>query len=116
MDYQDIIRRKRESDARDKESYDKEKLLKIVNKKILTTGVGAVASIEKHLGFLFGHKEYRELTKDEKFFKEKIEALRKEILDNTNKQIKNTGEEFKLYTIVCNGYSLKLPVYKGTKE
>lgn len=116
MDIKSAVARKREKEAASKQEYDKDKLLGIVKRKLMTTGVGCVAAAEKHLGFIWGHKEHRELTEDERFAKEKFEAFRKEALDNTNKQIRNITEEFGLYTITCNGYKLTLPVYREGKR
>lgn len=115
QNFHKMLKGKLDAKAAERGDSDKKKLLTIVNKKISTTAVGAIASAEKHFGFLWGHKEYRELTEEEKFAKDKFDEFRKEIFDNMNKQVRNTEEEFKIYTIVCNGYSLQLPVYKGGK-
>jgi hypothetical protein len=77
-----------------------------------TINIGDIATVEKHLGFLWGHKEYRELSPDEQVIKEKWELCRKEMLDKGNKQIRNTKEEIELYTIEWNRYQLTLPVYR----
>jgi transcription termination factor Rho len=112
LDFGNIIRQRKERERLETEEFSKKKLLKNTNKKILTTGVGIIAVVEKNLGFLWGHEQKRELTTEERYIEEKFQTLRKEAFDNINKQIRNNEEEFKLYTIVCNGYSLQLPVYK----
>lgn len=84
----------------------KEKLLKATKKKIQTTMIGALHSVEQHFGFLWNvenpEKEQIEL-------KEIFEDMRSEILDRGNNQIRNLENEFTHYEIIWKRYSLKLP-------
>jgi hypothetical protein len=114
--YRNLILQKKEQEAREKARQDNQNLHKKISKKLITTGVGSIASIEKHSGFLFGHGERRSLTAEESFIKSKVDNIRTEILDNAHRQIKHLEEDLKQYTIVYNGYFLNLPIYKGRKK
>ena len=97
------LRQKRED--RQKE-LSKEKLLKATKKKIQTTMIGALHSVEQHFGFLWnsensGHEEEQ--------LKEIFEDMRSEILDRGNNQIRNLESEFSHYDVFWKKYSLKLP-------
>lgn len=89
----------------------KEKLLKITKKKVQTTMIGALHSIEQHFGFLWNTDNPGP---EENQLKEIFEDLRSEILDRGNNQIRNLESEFTNYEIVWKKYTLKLPfVDKG---
>lgn len=63
--------------------------------------IGALDSIEKHLGFLWGHEAEGELTEQQEELRQIYEALRSEILDKGNTQMRNLDVEL-------NGYDVKL--------
>lgn len=111
-DYGKLVRQRKEQEAAQKKDGDKNRLLTIITNKMRTTNIGDIAAVEKYFGFLWGHREYRELTPEEQDLKEKWEACRKEMLDKGNKQIRNIKEELELYTIEWNRYRLSLPVYR----
>lgn len=115
-DYGKLVRERQKKEAERKRETDKNRLLTIIINKMQTINIGDIAAVEKHLGFLWGHREYRELSPEEQILKEKWEACRKEMLDKGNKQIRNIKEEAELYTIEWNRYRLQLPVYKENKE
>ena len=79
----------------------KERLLNAAQKKIQTTMIGSLSSIEKHLGFLL---------ENEPRLKEVFDELRSEILDRGNTQIRNLENEFNHYEIIWKKYYIKLPV------
>jgi len=87
-----------------------ERLLKIARKKIQTTMIGALSSIEKYFGFLWAHDESRDLTQEEEHAKELYEKMRSEILDRGNNQARNLEAELAQYEIKWLKYSIKLPV------
>jgi hypothetical protein len=102
--YKTIIQMKRENEARKKAKYkidSKERLKKIATKKVQTTMIGALDSIEKHLGFLW--EENSEL-------RETYEIVRQEILDRGNDQIRNLMSELDMYDIEWLRYNLQLKV------
>lgn len=79
----------------------KERLLNAAQKKIQTTMIGSLSTIEKHLGFLW---------EDNIELKDIFEELRSEILDRGNTQIRNLENEFNQYDIIWKKYYIKLPV------
>ena len=108
--YKTLIQMKRESEARQKAKYkvdSKERLKKIASKKIQTTMIGALDSIEKHLGFLW---EEDEEGKCNAGLRETYEIVRQEILDRGNDQIRNLSTELEQYDVEWLRYQLKLQV------
>jgi hypothetical protein len=99
-----LLQIKRENDARRKAKYkvdSKERLKKIASTKIRTTMIGALDSIEKHLGYLWeDNEELREI----------YEIVRQEILDRGNDQIRGLNSEMDHYDIEWLRYQLKLNV------
>lgn len=92
-------------------SLSKERLLDIASKKIKTTMIGSLDTIEKKLGFLRdGESEYAEE------FKELFNQIRSEILDRGNSQIRNLEAEFSQYEIVYKKNSFILPTINKDKE
>lgn len=96
---------KREQDIKDQS---KERLKKIACKKIETTMIGSISSIEKHLSHLW---------KDSPQLKEAFDDLRAEILRRGNNQIRNLQIELGYYDVVWNRYETIIPVIntKGEK-
>jgi len=113
--YKTLIQMKRESEARQKAKYktdSKERLKKIAAKKVQTTMIGALDSIEKHLGFLW---EEDDQGKCNSGLRDTYEIVRQEILDRGNDQIRNLITELDQYDIEWLRYQLKLQV-RNTKE
>lgn len=92
----------------------KTRLKKETRKRIQTTMIGALSSIEKFLGFLWGQgpDEGQILTKEQMQMKEVFEELRTEILDKGNNQIRNVEAEIENYDVVWNKYHINLPIKK----
>jgi len=68
-----------------------------IKKKIKTTMIGSISSIEKHFTFLW---EENILNEDQKHtLLEKFESLRSEILDKGNHQIRNVDIELQNYYV-----------------
>ena len=88
----------------------KDRLLKISAKKIKTTMIGALSTIESHLGFLWGHEANEPLTPEQEHMKLVYEEIRSEILDKGNAQIRNLEAEFSYYDITWLRYHVNLPV------
>ena len=91
------------------EQRSKLRLKKDIKKKIETTMIGALASIEKFLGFLWGHDD-SEPTPEQERLKEIYEELRSEILDKGNTQIRNSEAEVESYDVTWNKYHYNIPV------
>tara|TARA_Y100000310_G_scaffold268477_1_gene281096 strand:+ start:215 stop:616 length:402 start_codon:yes stop_codon:yes gene_type:complete len=88
----------------------KERLLKISKKKIQTTMIGALSTVEKYLGFLWGHESSEALTPEQEHLKEVYNEVRSEILDRGNNQARNLETEFAAYDINWLRYQITLPV------
>tara|TARA_B100000745_G_C19965792_1_gene326669 strand:- start:73 stop:441 length:369 start_codon:yes stop_codon:yes gene_type:complete len=117
--YEDLIRAsnkyKVDKDSKFKED-SKDRLLKISKKKVQTTMIGALSTIEKHFGFLWGYEEEDNLTDEQKHMRDIFEEARSEILDKGNSQIRNLEAEFSQYDIKWLRYSMTLPVKTVDKE
>jgi hypothetical protein len=87
----------------------KDRLSKIIKKKIQTTMIGALSTIEEHLGFLWESKDGK-LTKDQQLMKELYDKIRSEILDRGNAQARNVDAELSQYEVEWLKYSIKIPV------
>jgi hypothetical protein len=83
----------------------KERLSKILKKKIETTMIGALSSLEENFKFLW---ENNTAQKQEMF--EIYQKIRSEILDKGNRQIRNMDSELSQYTITWNRYTYNMPV------
>ena len=117
--YEDLIRAsnkyKVDKDSKFKED-SKDRLLKISKKKVQTTMIGALSTIEKHFGFLWGYEEEDNLTDEQKHMRDIFEEAGSEILDKGNSQIRNLEAEFSQYDIKWLRYSMTLPVKTVDKE
>lgn len=78
----------------------KEKLLKMAKKRIQTTMIGALYSIEETFGDLWENNDV---------LREAFEELRSEILDRGNNQIRALESDFSTYEIVWKKYTYQLP-------
>ena len=88
----------------------KDRLTKNCKKKIQTTMIGALSSIEDHLGFLWGHKSDEALSEEQEKMRQLYEELRSEILDKGNTQMRNIDAELTQYDINWNRYQYQIPV------
>lgn len=108
--FQELIRQKSERDKEKSKKYrdsSKERLNNIANKKIKTTMIGALDTIETHFGFLWNDNPGSEQAI---YMKEVYERAREEILNNGNNQIRNLSAEMEQYDIEWNRYHMELPV------
>lgn len=84
-------------------------------KKLKTTMIGSISSIENHLGFLWGHDSDQELTEDQLILRDLFQQVRTEILDKGNAQSRNIDSELAQYEIKKKRFNLVLPVKIGKK-
>jgi hypothetical protein len=96
------------------EQRSKMRLKKDVKKKIETTMIGALASIEKFFGSFWGHNEESK-TPEHAAIKEVYEELRSEILDKGNMQIKNSELDIENYDVTWNKYHYNIPIQNSDK-
>lgn len=95
----------------------KDALFKASKKKIQTTMIGALSTIEEHFGFLWGFELPEEqLTPEQKHVKSIFEDVRAKILDRGNTQIRSLESEFVNYEISKKKYFINLPVAKKGEE
>ena len=88
----------------------KDRLTKNCKKKIQTTMIGALSSIEDHLGFLWGHKSDEALSEEQEKMRQLYEELRSEILDKGNTQMRIIDSELTQYDINWNRYQYQIPI------
>lgn len=95
----------------------KARLSKILRKKIQTTMIGALSSIEEHFGFLWA--EDSPYSKEEKAaMLDLYNKVRSEILDKGNNQARNVDAELAQYDVTWLKYNMVIPVIRkeGTDE
>lgn len=90
----------------------KDRLSKILRKKIQTTMIGALSSIEENLSFLW-ETDNPKITKEQ--MKEIYNKIRSEILDKGNNQARNVDAELAQYEVEWLRYTLKIPVIQPKK-
>lgn len=91
----------------------KDRLSKILKKKIQTTMIGALSSIEENLGFLW-NEDVPKPTKAEMI--EIYNKIRSEILDKGNNQARNVDAELAQYEVEWLRYSVKIPVIQNPQN
>ena len=95
----------------------KDALFKASKKKIQTTMIGELSTIEEHFGFLWGFElPEDQLTPEQKHVKSIFEDVRAKILDRGNTQIRSLESEFVNYEISKKKYFINLPVAKQKGE
>jgi transcription termination factor Rho len=112
--YSTIIQAKREVEVQQRAKYkadSKERFKKIAHKKIQTTMIGALDTVEKHLGFLWGDD-----SKQSSELREIYNTVRQEILDRGNDQIRNLDNELNQYDVEWLRYNLTLPIKRRTQD
>tara|TARA_A100001201_G_C4026695_1_gene182228 strand:+ start:448 stop:825 length:378 start_codon:yes stop_codon:yes gene_type:complete len=94
-------------------SESKERLGKILKKKVQTTMIGALSSVENHFGFLWDCDG--DMSEQQKLMYDLYQKLRSEILDKGNTQARNIDAELNQYEVKWLRYSVNIPV-KGTNS
>lgn len=108
---------RKEAEEKNKVNYQKisnNRLSKNIEKKIRTTFIGDINTVEKYFGELWGHgKDYKDLTESEKRERKVWDACRKEMLDKGNNELRAANSEISQYTIEWNRFHQSLPVIGG---
>lgn len=94
----------------------KDSLFKSCKKKIQTTMIGALDTIEKKFGFLWSFESEEELTTEQKQMKDIYDEIRATILDRGNTQIRNLEAEFSGYEVQKKRYQINLPVSNDSNQ
>jgi transcription termination factor Rho len=100
-DYKQIKEEKYKQDSRDR-------LGKILKKKVETTMIGALASVEQNFGFLWNAGG--EMTPEQEKMYDLYQKIRSEILDKGNSQARNIDVELSQYEVKWLRYSITIPV------
>ena len=92
----------------------KESLFKSSKKKVQTTMIGALSTIEESFVFLWGFEteDSSKLTSEQLHLKNIYDEARAKILDRGNTQIRNLELEFADYEIVRKKNLINLPLAK----
>lgn len=95
-----------------KKEVSRDTLFRSAKKKIQTTMIGALSTIEESFGFLWGFNPEAEqdLTPEQRHLKDIYEEARAKILDRGNTQIRNLEIEFSNYDINKKQTYINLPV------
>ena len=89
----------------------RDKLFKAAKKKIQTTMIGSLSTLESSFGFLWGFEaEEEDRTPEQKKLFEIYEEARAQILDRGNTQIRNLETEFVNYDITRKKHYINLPM------
>ncbi len=119
-DFDKLIRDQKEYKHQREEKYrhdSKYRLGKILKKKVETTMIGALSSIEEHFSFLWTSSSGDELSPEQKIMFDTFQKVRSEILDKGNTQSRNIDAELSQYDIKWLRYSVNIPVQNNeTKE
>jgi hypothetical protein len=116
--FNDMLREATDYKQKREEQYrsdSKDRLAKILKKKIETTMIGALSSIEEHFGFLW-NQEAGSMTDEQIFMKDAYQKIRSEILDKGNAQARNIDAELSQYDVKWLKYTIKIPVIKQLEE
>ncbi len=112
----DLIRQQSEYKAAREDKYkqdSRDRLSKILKKKVETTMIGALSSIEEHFSFLWASTD-QGLSPEQKMMYDAFQKVRSEILDKGNTQARNIDAELAQYEVKWLRYHATLPV--KTKE
>lgn len=115
----DIVKNRKEYKAIREDKYkqdSKVRLSNILKKKIQTTMIGALSTIEDHFGFLWGQDKAEKLTDEQLRMKDLYNKVRSEILDKGNNQARNIDAELAQYEVQWLKYRLDIPVKTINKE
>ena len=111
--YADLIKEKSNYRSQRADRYkvdSKDRLSKIMRKKIETTMIGALSTIEDRFGFLWGKDQEEPLTDEQEIMRELYNSVRSEILDRGNNQARNIDAELGQYEVEWKKYSMTIPV------
>ena len=86
----------------------KERLSKILKKRVETTMIGALSSIEEHFSFLWDSDG--DLSEQQQAMYDTYQQVRSEILDKGNTQARNVDAELNQYEVTWLKYQVNIPV------
>ena len=101
-EYKSVREDKFKQDSRDR-------LSKILKKKVETTMIGALSSVEEHFAFLWTSKDGG-MSPEQKIMYDTFQKVRSEILDKGNTQSRNVDAELAQYEVKWLRYQTSIPV------
>ena len=110
--YDDLIRTQSEYKSMREDKYrvdSKHRLSKILKKKVQTTMIGALSSIEEHFSFLWSTED-SEMTPEQQIMYDTFQKVRSEILDKGNTQARNVDAELAQYDVKWLRYQTSIPI------
>ena len=116
--FDDLIRQQSEYKNLRDDKYkndSKHRLSKILKKKVETSMIGALSSIEEHFSFLWS-SDNPEMTPEQKMMYDTFQKVRSEILDKGNTQARNVDAELAQYDVKWLRYNAIIPVKKNLGE
>ena len=102
-EYKSVREDKYKQDSRDR-------LSKILKKKVETTMIGSLSSIEEHFSFLWNSDG--DTSPEQKMMYDLFQKVRSEILDKGNTQARNVEAELAQYEVKWLRYQTTIPVTK----
>jgi transcription termination factor Rho len=86
----------------------RDRLSKILRKKVETTMIGALSSVEEHFSFLWSSDGA--LTPEQQMMYDTFQKVRSEILDKGNGQARNIDAELAQYEVKWLRYQTTIPI------
>jgi hypothetical protein len=111
--FNELVRKQSEYKAARVDKYkqdSRDRLSKILKKKVETTMIGALSSIEEHFAFLWNTNEGEELSPEQRVLYDAFQKVRSEILDKGNTQSRNVDAELAQYEVKWLRYQAVMPV------
>jgi hypothetical protein len=118
QNYDELIRKQSEYKQQREDKYrqdSRERLSKIIKKKVETTMIGALSSIEEHFSFLWNGGDGA-MSPEQKIVYDAFQRVRSEILDKGNIQARNVDAELAQYEVKWLRYQAVIPVKQREPE
>jgi len=110
--FDELVRKQSEYKQKREDKYrqdSRERLSKILKKKVETTMIGALSSLEEHFSFLWNTGD-GPMSPEQKMMYDAFQRVRSEILDKGNTQSRNVDAELAQYEVKWLRYQTVLPV------
>lgn len=105
MDLRKTIKNRKEYVSEKVSEQSRDVLKQVLATKMTTIFIGALASVERSMGYLWGEGK-DDLTENEKKWGKIYQELRNEILNKGNNQIRAMSNELDKYSVKYNGNKL----------
>lgn len=116
--YDKLIRDQSEYKQKREDKYrqdSRERLSKILKKKVETTMIGALSSLEEHFSFLWNAGD-GSMSPEQRMMHDAFQRVRSEILDKGNTQSRNVDAELAQYEVKWLRYQTVIPVKVSVGE